>query len=93
MIKIQSIQGWKNSKQLNANLLNVYIVRDDLKSFCEFYYTLNESREGTETMPLVIGETLFEGNITMTGEEYLEWNGSNDFAYSYIAEKLNLTLI
>jgi hypothetical protein len=29
----------------------------------------------------------------LNGENYLDWNGSNDFAYSYIAEKLNLTLI
>jgi hypothetical protein len=44
-------------------------------------------------MPLVIGQTLAEGNITMDGENYLAWDGSNDIAFSYIAEKLNLTLI
>ena len=44
-------------------------------------------------MPLVIGQTLAEGNITMEGEQYLAWDGDNNFAFSYIAEKLNLTLI
>jgi hypothetical protein len=44
-------------------------------------------------MPLVIGQTLAEGNITMTGENYLAWDGDNDYAFNYISEKLNLTLI
>jgi hypothetical protein len=29
----------------------------------------------------------------MNGENYLLWNGDNNDAYSYIATKLNLTLI
>jgi hypothetical protein len=44
-------------------------------------------------MPLIIGQAVAEGNLTMDGENYLAWNGSNDYAFSYIAEKLNLTLI
>jgi hypothetical protein len=46
-------------------------------------------------MPLVVGETLAEGNVTIRRRKLI-WlgNGDNDFdAYSYIAEKLNLTLI
>jgi hypothetical protein len=93
MRKIQPIQAWKNGEQLEANLLNVYIIRDDLQSFCEFYYSLNTSGEGTEAMPLVIGQVVAEGNITMDGENYLNWDGDNDYAFTYIAEKLNLTLI
>lgn len=93
MRKIEPIQAWKNGEQLEANLLNVYIIRDDLQTYCEFYYSLNASGEGTEAMPLVIGQTLAEGNITMSGDTYLSWDGDNNFAFSYIAEKLNLTLI
>jgi len=44
-------------------------------------------------MPLVIGQTLAEGNITMSGNDYLAWDGDNDYAFTYIAEKLNLTII
>jgi hypothetical protein len=29
----------------------------------------------------------------MDGENYLAWDGDNDYAFTYIAEKLNLTLI
>jgi hypothetical protein len=93
MKKIEPITAWKNGEQLEANLLNVYITRDDMQSYCQFYYSLNTSGEGTEAMPLITGEAVAEGNLIIDGENYLAWNGSNDYAFSYIAEKLNLTLI
>jgi hypothetical protein len=93
MKSIQPIQIWKNGESQEANLLNAYIINDNLATSCSFYYQLCASGEGTEAMPLVIGQTLAEGNLTMDGENYLAWNGSNDYAFSYIAEKLNLTLI
>jgi hypothetical protein len=93
MRKIQPITAWKNGEQLEANLLNAYIINDNLQSSCSFYYSLNTSGEGTEAMPLIIGQAVAEGNITMDGENYLAWDGDNDYAFTYIAEKLNLTLI
>jgi hypothetical protein len=93
MRKIEPITAWKNGEQLEANLLNAYIVNDNLQSSCSFKYSLNTSGEGTEVMPLIIGQAVAEGNLTMDGENYLAWNGSNDYAFDYIAEKLNLTLI
>jgi 3-oxoacyl-[acyl-carrier-protein] synthase III len=93
MRKIQPITAWKNGEQLEANLLNAYIINDNLESSCSFYYSLNTGGEGTEAMPLVIGQAVAEGNITMSGEDYLAWDNSNEAAYEYIAEKLNLTLI
>ena len=93
MRQIEPIQIWKNGESQEANLLNAYIINDNLSTSCSFYYSLNSSGEGTEAMPLVIGQTLAEGNITMNGENYLAWDGDNDYAFTYIAEKLNLTLI
>jgi hypothetical protein len=93
MKSIEPITIWKNGESQEANLLNAIIINDNLQSFCSFYYSLCASGEGTEAMPLVVGQTLAEGNITMDGENYLAWDGDNDFAFTYIAEKLNLTLI
>ena len=93
MKQIEPVTIWKNGESQEANLLNAYIINDNLATSCSFYYSLNASGEGTEAMPLVIGQTLAEGNVTMDGENYLLWNGNNDDAYSYIATKLNLTLI
>jgi hypothetical protein len=93
MKAIEPITIWKNGESQEANLLNAYIINDNLQSSCSFYYSLCSSGEGTEAMPLVIWQTLAEGNITMDGDTYLGWDGDNNFAFSYIAEKLNLTLI
>jgi hypothetical protein len=93
MKPISPVTIWKNGESQEANLLNAYIINDNLESSCSFYYSLCSSGEGTEAMPLVIGQTLAEGNVTMNGENYLLWNGDNNDAYSYIATKLNLTLI
>ena len=93
MKKIETVSIWKNGESQEANLLNAYIINDNLATSCSFYYSLNAGGEGTEAMPLVIGQTLAEGNIAMTGEDYLAWDNSNEAAYVYIAKKLNLTLI
>jgi hypothetical protein len=93
MRKIEPITAWKNGEQLEANILNAYIINDNLATSCSFYYSLNTSGEGTEAMPLVLGQVVADGNITLDGENYLAWDGSNDYAFAYIAEKLNLTLI
>ena len=93
MKKIQPITIWKNGESQEANFLNAIIINDNLATSCTFYYSLCASGEGTEAMPLVIGQTLAEGNITLSGEYYLAWDNSNEAAYVYIAEKLNLTLI
>jgi hypothetical protein len=93
MKSIEPVTIWKNGESQEANLLNAYIINDNLQSSCSFYYSLCASGEGTEAMPLVINQTLAEGNVTMAGDDYLAWDGDNDYAFSYIAEKLNLTLI
>jgi hypothetical protein len=93
MKKIESVTIWKNGESQEANLLSAYIINDNLESSCSFYYSLNASGEGTEEMPLVVGAILAEGNITMSGDEYLAWDGDNDYAYTYIADKLNLIIV
>jgi hypothetical protein len=93
MKPIEPVTIWKNGQSQEANLLNAYIINDNLSTSCSFYYSLCSRGEGTEAMPLHIGQTLAEGNVTMDGENYWLWNGNNDDAFSYIATKLNLTLI
>jgi hypothetical protein len=93
MKKIQPVTIWKNGESQEANLLSAYIINDNLESSCSFYYSLNASGEGTEEMPLVVGAILADGNLTMSGEDYLAWDGDNDYAYTYIAEKLNLIIV
>ena len=93
MKQIEKIQVWKNGEQLEASFLNAIIVNDNLESACTFYYQLLTGGDGTEAMPISVGQSVAEGNISLSGEDYLSWNGSNDYAFEYIAEKLNLTLV
>ena len=94
MKQIEPIGIWKNGESQEANLLNAYIINDNLATSCTFFYQLCSSRKTTDEPNFVlIGESLADGNITMDGEDYLNWDDSNDAAYSYIAEKLNLTII
>lgn len=93
MKQIEPISIWKNGESFEANLLNAYIINDNLATSCTFYYQLCSSGEATEEAPLVIGQTLADGNVTMSGEDYLNWDDSNDAAYLYIAKKLNLTIL
>jgi hypothetical protein len=89
MKQIEPITIWKNGESQAANILNAYIINDNLESSCTFYYQLCSSSEQPDT----IGQSLADGNVTMSGENYLLWNGDNNDAYSYIASELNLTLI
>ena len=89
MKPIEAIQIWKNGESQEANLLIAYIINDNLESSCTFYYQLCSSGEQPDT----IGQSLAEGNVSMSGEDYLAWDGDNNYAYTYIAQQLNLTLI
>jgi hypothetical protein len=89
MKPIEPIQIWKNGQSQEANLLNAYIINDNLESACSFYYQLCSSSDEIGT----IGYSLAEGNVSMLGEDYLSWDGDNNYAYTYIAQQLNLTLI
>ena len=100
MKKIEQITYRKGGEEKVGSFLEARIINDDLKSNCTFYWSVIEEMapvivEG-ETEELVaprLGMTLDDGNLTLSGDEYLEWDGSNDAAFSFVAEKLNLVLI
>ena len=93
MKKIESVNVWKNGQSQEANVLIATIINDDLKTYCTFYYQLCSSVEDSDEIPLRIVECLANGNINLEGDAYLEWDGSNDYPYFYIANKLNLTIL
>jgi hypothetical protein len=85
MKNIQPIQIWKNGQSLTASILDAIIINDNLSSSCTFYWMLKE--DGEE------GQVLADGNTTMLGDDYDGWDGSNDYAFTYIAEQINVTII
>lgn len=91
MKQIQPIQVWKNGEEKQANTFNLILINDDLKSSATFYYQLLASSLDEEGN--VSSEQLADGNVSMSGEDYQNWDDSNDGAYSFCAGKLNLTIV
>lgn len=94
MKSIQPITIWANGHPIEANKLNLKLIADNLLDSATFYYELlNYTQKEVNVM---LGETeyikLTEGNLTIEGEDYQNWNGGNDEIYTLCTTKLNLTL-
>jgi hypothetical protein len=92
MKNIKPIQIWKNGQNLTASVLDAIIINDNLSSSCTFYWMLREEDTVTEEQT-TSGQMLSGGNVTIAGEEYEGWDGSNDYAYDYIASQINVTIV
>jgi len=91
MKQIQQVQVWKNGEEKQANAFNLILINDDLATSANFYYQLLASSTNEEGN--VSSEMLADGNCGMSGEDYQNWDDSNDGAYNYVAGKLNLTIV
>lgn len=94
-MKIQAITCWKNGQEKTGTEFNLRIINDDLSTSATFYYNICEETvvvDGVSTG----GQQLVEGNITISGEEYITWDESaqiNLAAYQWAAGQLNLILV
>jgi hypothetical protein len=82
MKQINPISIWDNGQTKEAIKLNAHAVNVNLGTSAVFYYSLL-----SET-----NETLAQGNITMDGDDYQNWD-NDDIAWKFIAGKLNITVI
>lgn len=87
MKEIQAISIWDSGTVQEATLLNAYAVNVSLNTSATFWYGLM-----SQTVDGNIGNQLAQGNLTMTGQAYLDWTADN-YAWDWIAEQLNLTII
>jgi len=85
-VNIQPVSIWVNGQSKSASELDARIIFDDLATSATFYYELKEVVDG-------VGSSLSVGNVGMDGQDYIDWDNSNDQAYQYIAGKLNLVII
>lgn len=83
---INEVSIWDNGVNKKATILNAYVVNLILNQSATFYYGLSAQNEDGS-----IGETLTQGNLSMTGEDYTQWVIDND-AWNYIAKSLNLVI-
>jgi len=92
-VNIQPVSIWNNGQSKQASELDARITYDNLASSATFQYELKEAvvhdTEGVE----IGGNVLSVGTISIQGQDYIDWDNSNEAAYVYIASKLNLTII
>jgi hypothetical protein len=94
MKTIQSVNVWNNGQMKSATKFNMNSIFDNLEDSASFFYELlvvNVDKEGIETT-----EQVAQGNLSMTGDKYAEWDTSvdaNEFAYIWGANQLSLTII
>lgn len=88
MKQIEPISIWSNGLTKTASELYARIVDDNLSTSCTFYWTLKEADIDGH-----YGRILSQGNVTMDGDRYQGWDGSNDYAFDYIAGQINVTIL
>jgi hypothetical protein len=92
MKQIEPVSIWYNGQVLQATTLNAYVINDNLQDTAIFYYGLYTASVEENTT----GQLLSQGNLTINGQSYLDWNQSadiNNAAYTWIADQLGLTII
>jgi hypothetical protein len=85
MKNIQPLDIWSAGETKTAVCLRLYISYDDLSTRAAFQYALCD----------VDGATIYEGQILIEGQTYLDWGSSGDSnneAYTIAAAQLNITL-
>jgi hypothetical protein len=76
MIQIQPVTVTKTGNEFSLKLMF-----DDLSTTAQFtYYVINDS-----------GEWIQHGDLSMTGTDYTNWNGSNTGAYDWALNELGFT--
>lgn len=86
MKTIEVVSIWDNGTVLEAKVLNAYAVNVALGTSATFWYGLF-----AETVEGNVSTQLAQGNLTMSGEAYTQWE-VDSYAWDWIAEQLNLTI-
>ena len=83
---IKPVSIWDNGQVKEAKILNAYAVNVTLGISAVFWYELL-----TLNSDLKIGLQVAQGNLTMDGEAYAQWE-VDAYAWDWVTEQLNLTI-
>jgi hypothetical protein len=78
---INPISIWQNGITVEANRMSL-TVKDNLRDAASFYYTL-----------FADDNAVVNSGIAMGGQDYLNWDGSNDLAYEWVAKQINVVIL
>jgi hypothetical protein len=86
MKTIESVNIWDGGVVREATILNSYATNVILNTSATFLYALFQTNpDGT------LGQQLAQGNLTMIGEAYAQWE-VDSYAWDWVAAQLNLTI-
>lgn len=84
---IEEVSIWDKGVTKKALLLDTYVINLVLNESATFYYALySQTEDGLQ------GELLASGNLSMTGDDYLNWT-SDDGVWHFVADSLNLVIV
>jgi hypothetical protein len=86
MKTIEPVSIWDNGQVKEAKILNAYAVNVTLGTSATFYYSLSAENDDK-----TIGSQVAQGNLTMDGEAYAQWE-VDAYAWDWVAQQLNLTI-
>jgi len=95
---IQPVSSWQNGEEKEATQFVLSSSYDNLSTSATFQYQLNEiiPTPTPPPTPLPMYNTLVNGSLSISGQDYLDWDASsdaNEWAYTWAATQLNLTII
>lgn len=93
--KIEPLNIWVNGQTVSVDRFTCLIVDDPMidgnAGSCKFCYYLgvaSNDENGTEIVNWVTS-----GNVSMIGETYANWSGSNQEAREYVCSQIGVILI
>ena len=90
MKTIQPVTVWFNGLEQEATVLSASASNDNLVNSASFTYQLLKATDYNPALGSGL-IALTSGYLTMTGQAYQDWQ-TNDYAYEWVAEQLNLTI-
>ena len=92
MKTIEPIQVWYNGQEVQANVLSATATSDNLQDAAQFQYQIMQEVQNPNPIPFqTYLQPVVNGYLIMDGDAYQAWE-TNDYAYDWIAEQLNLTI-
>jgi hypothetical protein len=93
--KIEPLNIWINGQTVTVDRFTSVIVDDPMidgiEGSCKFCYYLgvaSTNDDGSEGVKWVIS-----GNVSMTGQTYADWSGSNQEGREYVCSQIGVILI
>jgi len=97
MKQIEPVQIWTNGTLKTAEFLQVTGINDNYESSATNYWQLF-TRVKDANNNWVAGEQIAQGNLTIDGQDYINWGDQpamaiNAWIYNWVASQINVVIL